>query len=60
MAAVNVTAGPGATNAITGVYGAHVDSMAMIVVSGIQQFSANRKLSRLLDFKTQLIILKKQ
>ena len=34
MAAVNVTAGPGATNAITGVYGAHVDSMAMIVVSG--------------------------
>jgi acetolactate synthase-1/2/3 large subunit len=34
MAAVNVTAGPGATNAITGVYGAHVDSMAMIVISG--------------------------
>lgn len=34
IAAVNVTAGPGATNAITGVYGAHVDSMAMIVVSG--------------------------
>jgi acetolactate synthase-1/2/3 large subunit len=34
MAAVNVTAGPGATNAITGVYGAYVDSMAMIVVSG--------------------------
>jgi acetolactate synthase-1/2/3 large subunit len=34
LAAVNVTAGPGATNAITGVYGAHVDSMAMIVLSG--------------------------
>jgi acetolactate synthase-1/2/3 large subunit len=34
MAAVNVTAGPGAVNAITGVYGAHVDSMALIVVSG--------------------------
>jgi acetolactate synthase-1/2/3 large subunit len=34
MAAVNVTAGPGGTNAITGVYGAYVDSMAMIVVSG--------------------------
>lgn len=34
MAAVNVTAGPGATNAITGVYGAYVDSMAMIVLSG--------------------------
>lgn len=34
IAAVNVTAGPGATNAITGVYGAYVDSMAMIVLSG--------------------------
>jgi len=34
LAAVNVTTGPGGTNAITGVYGAHVDSMAMIVVSG--------------------------
>lgn len=34
VAAVNVTAGPGATNAITGVYGAYVDSMAMIVLSG--------------------------
>ncbi len=31
---VNVTTGPGATNAITGVYGAYVDSSAMIVVSG--------------------------
>lgn len=34
MAAVNVTAGPGATNALTGVYGAYVDSMAMVVLSG--------------------------
>ena len=34
MAGVNVTTGPGGTNAITGVYGAYVDSMAMIVVSG--------------------------
>jgi acetolactate synthase-1/2/3 large subunit len=34
LAAVNVTAGPGATNAITGVYGAFVDSMAMVVISG--------------------------
>lgn len=34
VAAVNVTTGPGGTNAITGVYGAHVDSMAMVVVSG--------------------------
>lgn len=34
LAAVNVTTGPGGTNAITGVYGAYVDSMATIVVSG--------------------------
>jgi len=33
-ALVNVTTGPGGTNAITGVYGAWVDSEAMIVVSG--------------------------
>jgi acetolactate synthase-1/2/3 large subunit len=34
LAAVNVTTGPGGTNAITGVYGAHVDSLGMIVISG--------------------------
>jgi acetolactate synthase I/II/III large subunit len=34
MAAVNVTTGPGAINALNGVFGAYVDSMAMIVVSG--------------------------
>lgn len=34
LAAVNVTSGPGGTNAITGVYGAYVDSMGMIVISG--------------------------
>ena len=34
LAAVNVTTGPGGTNAITGVYGAYVDSMAMLVISG--------------------------
>lgn len=34
IAAVNVTTGPGATNAITGVYGAYVDSVGMIVISG--------------------------
>lgn len=33
-ALVNVTTGPGGTNAITGVYGAWVDSEAMVVVSG--------------------------
>lgn len=34
LAAVNVTTGPGGTNAITGAYGAWVDSLAMIVISG--------------------------
>lgn len=34
IAAVNVTTGPGGTNTLTGVYGAYVDSLAMIVVSG--------------------------
>ena len=34
MAAVCVTSGPGATNAITGVMGAWQDSLPMIVLSG--------------------------
>ena len=34
MAAVNVTTGPGAINALNGAFGAYVDSMAMVVVSG--------------------------
>jgi len=34
LAAVNVTTGPGGTNAITGVYGAWVDSLGVVVVSG--------------------------
>jgi acetolactate synthase-1/2/3 large subunit len=34
LAAVNVTTGPGATNAVTGVFGAYVDSLGMIVISG--------------------------
>jgi len=34
LAAVNVTTGPGGTNAITGVFGAYVDSIAMLVISG--------------------------
>ncbi|HVJ03391.1 MAG TPA: thiamine pyrophosphate-binding protein, partial [Sphingomonas sp.] len=34
LAVVNVTSGPGGTNAITGVYGAHVDSIGMLVISG--------------------------
>ena len=31
---VNVTSGPGGTNTITGVYGAFVDSIGMLVISG--------------------------
>lgn len=34
LAAVNVTTGPGGVNALNGVYGAYVDSIGMIVVSG--------------------------
>lgn len=34
IAAVNVTTGPGGVNALNGVYGAYVDSIGMIVVSG--------------------------
>lgn len=34
LAVVNVTAGPGATNAITGVAGGHLDSLGMLVISG--------------------------
>ena len=34
LAVVNVTSGPGGTNAITGVYGAFVDSIGMLVSSG--------------------------
>jgi acetolactate synthase-1/2/3 large subunit len=33
-AAVNVTTGPGGVNALNGVYGAYVDSIGMVVVSG--------------------------
>jgi len=34
VALVNVTTGPGGTNAITGVYGAWTDSIGMVVISG--------------------------
>jgi len=33
-AAVNVTTGPGGVNALNGVYGAYVDSIGMVVISG--------------------------
>jgi acetolactate synthase-1/2/3 large subunit len=34
LAIVNVTTGPGGVNALNGVYGAYVDSVAMLVISG--------------------------
>ncbi|MDT9013642.1 thiamine pyrophosphate-binding protein [Novosphingobium sp. APW14] len=34
LSVVNVTSGPGGTNAITGVYGAFVDSIGMVIISG--------------------------
>lgn len=34
LAVVNITTGPGGTNAITGVYGAWTDSIGMLVLSG--------------------------
>ena len=34
LAVVNVTSGPGGTNAITGIYGAYVDSIGTLVLSG--------------------------
>jgi acetolactate synthase I/II/III large subunit len=34
LAVVNVTSGPGGTNAITGVYGAWTDSIGMLILSG--------------------------
>ena len=37
-ALVNVTSGPGGTNAITGVYGAWTDSLGMVVLSGQVKF----------------------
>lgn len=34
LAVLNVTTGPGGVNALNGVYGAYVDSIAMLVISG--------------------------
>ncbi|MDB5619764.1 thiamine pyrophosphate-binding protein [Tardiphaga sp.] len=34
LAVVNVTSGPGGTNAITGIYGAYADSIGCVVLSG--------------------------
>jgi acetolactate synthase-1/2/3 large subunit len=47
VAAVNVTTGPGGTNAITGVWGAWVDSIPMLVVSGQVKFETTVRASPL-------------
>lgn len=60
VAAVNVTSGPGGTNAITGVYGAFVDSLAMVVLSGQVKFettvrSTNLPLRQLGDQELDIV-----
>lgn len=47
MAAVCVTSGPGATNTITGVMGAWVDSVPMIVISGNVRYETSVEYSGL-------------
>ncbi len=60
LAAVNVTTGPGGTNAITGVWGAWVDSIPMFVVSGQVKFetvvrSTNLPLRQLGDQEIDIV-----
>ena len=60
LAAVSVTTGPGGTNAVTGVYGAHVDSLGMIVISGQSKWetlvrSTNLPLRQLGDQEIDII-----
>ena len=47
LAIVNVTSGPGGTNAITGVYGAYVDSISMVVISGQVKFETTVRSTKL-------------
>lgn len=47
MAAVCVTSGPGATNAVTGVMGAWVDSLPMLVLSGQMRYETTVQASGL-------------
>ena len=60
-AIVNVTAGPGAINAINGVFGSYVDSIPMIVVSGQAKREtmvgnyADKKLRQLGDQEVNII-----
>ena len=62
IAIANVTSGPGGTNAITGVYGAYVDSIPMIVISGQVKlettvYSSKQKLRQLGDQEINIIPL---
>ena len=60
-AIVNVTAGPGGINAINGVFGAYVDSIPMIVISGqakretLVKNSGSRHLRQLGDQEVDII-----
>jgi len=47
LAVVNVTSGPGGTNAITGVYGAWTDSIGMLVLSGQVKYETTVRASGL-------------
>ena len=47
IALVNVTSGPGGTNAITGVYGAFVDFIGMVVISGQVKYGTTVRASGL-------------
>jgi acetolactate synthase-1/2/3 large subunit len=47
LAVCNVTSGPGGTNAITGVHGAFVDSIGMLVVSGQVKYETTVKSTKI-------------
>jgi acetolactate synthase-1/2/3 large subunit len=60
LACVNVTTGPGATNAITGIFGAWTDSIGMVVISGQVKWetlvrSTNLSLRQLGDQEVDII-----
>ena len=62
ISAANVTSGPGGTNAITGVYGAYVDSIPMIIISGQVKlettvYSSKQNLRQLGDQEIDIIPL---
>ena len=46
LAVCNVTSGPGGTNALTGVYGAYVDSIGMLIISGQVKYETTVRSSK--------------